>query len=426
MRALALGLALSAGLLGGPFAPRAHAANTADTGEANPPDERHVTAAARQRAIAGVAEALLERAVRPVELEIVRTEAARRVDRLAPRRLFQLLRQGDAGALVEEQLAQQAAASSKGRVRSIAASALGDPESELLFVPLAPCRIIDTRLVSAGDLAAGETRSFHVAGTNAFLAQGGNGGGCGIPLGATEPVAAAVMINFVAVGPVGPGHLQAWEYGTPMPNAAILSYAETQPQLNIANGVIVPIAGTSVANFDLEIFAGVSATHVVADVTGYFTRFPLETLTQPAKSTLATATLTSPAEIGDGGCHRLTSCTVTTPPGVSGKVLLRFWAHVAIDHTNGTHDRVTAGTKLGLDNPPNCTAINDQVANTDFELPDVAPTATDVDATLTHGRMFTQSGGTTRTYSLLSNMVIGASAGDRVESARMTCMFMPD
>jgi hypothetical protein len=260
---------------------------------------------------------------------------------------------------------------------------------------------------------------------NAFQAQGGNAGGCGVPLGATEPMAAAVMINFVAVGAVGPGHLQAWAYGQSMPNAAILSFSDVQPQLNIANGVVVPIAGTSASNFDLEIFAGVSATHVVADVTGYFTRFPIETLAQPAKSSITATNMTSPVELGDGACHQLSTCTVTSP-GVAGKVLLRFWAHVGLDHTNGTHDRVIIGAKVGVDNPANCASISDQVSNTDFELPDVAPTESDVDVTLSHGRTFDQSSNTTRTYSLLSTMIIGASAGDRIESARLTCVFIPN
>jgi hypothetical protein len=114
------------------------------------------------------------------------------------------------------------------------------------------------------------------------------------------------------------------------------------------------------------------------------------------------------------------------PASTNGKVVIRSLAQVAIDHTQGTHDRVVVGAKLGVEAPPNCTPINDQVANMDFEIPDVGPTATDVDVTIYHGREFTQPGGTTRTYALLSNMIIGASAGDQIESARMTCMFIPD
>ena len=62
----------------------------------------------------------------------------------------------------------------------------------------------------------------------------------------------------------------------------------------------------------------------------------------------------------------------------------------------------------------------------DFELPDIHPTSSDVDVTITHGREFPQAGGITRTYSLLSNMIIGADAGDQIESARMICTFIAD
>ena len=72
---------------------------------------------------------------------------------------------------------------------------IGDPDKDLSFTPVAPCRILDTRL-AGGPLAPGAPRSFVVAGTAGFGAQGGREGGCGIPAGA-----AAVEMNFVVVSP---------------------------------------------------------------------------------------------------------------------------------------------------------------------------------------------------------------------------------
>ncbi|HYG63312.1 MAG TPA: hypothetical protein VEL74_12075, partial [Thermoanaerobaculia bacterium] len=167
------------------------------------------------------------------------------------------------------------------------------------------------------------------------------------------------------------------------------------------------------------------STHVVADVTGYFTRFPLEQFTTKG-DILVVANQPNPTDLSSGTCQRITTCTVTSPPNTIGKVVIRSMAQVSLNHTQGTHDRVTVGSKLGAEVPPNCTAINDQVANMDFELPDIHPTSSDVDVTLTHGRDFPQPGGVTRTYSLLTNMIIGASTGDQIESARMICMFIPD
>ena len=52
------------------------------------------------------------------------------------------------------------------------------------FVPIAPCRIVDT-LLAGGALGNGVTRTFYVGGTTNFTAQGGKPGGCGIPINAT-------------------------------------------------------------------------------------------------------------------------------------------------------------------------------------------------------------------------------------------------
>src|SRR5689334_11700721 len=67
----------------------------------------------------------------------------------------------------------KAATAASGVVRK----ALGDSNSDLIFVPVPPCRIIDTRL-AGGPIAANSTRSFKVNGVDAFQAQGGKDGGC--------------------------------------------------------------------------------------------------------------------------------------------------------------------------------------------------------------------------------------------------------
>ena len=145
---------------------------------------------------------------------------------------------------------------------------LGDTGADLIYTPVAPCRIIDTREPGAGGAIPGlGTRNFVVVGTTGFESQGGHTGGCGIPEDATS-----VMINFIAVNPPTGGHLRAWPYGGTMPNASIINFV---PGLNIANGLIQPICnpGTATCTFDLAIYAA-STVNVVADVTGYFRRFP--------------------------------------------------------------------------------------------------------------------------------------------------------
>jgi hypothetical protein len=143
---------------------------------------------------------------------------------------------------------------------------LGDSVASLVYTPVAPCRIVDTT-ITGGPLAGGTQRSFLVAGTINFPDQGGQAGGCGVPFGP----ATSVMINFVAVGPAGAGNLRAFAFGSPVPNASIINYANL-PLLNIANGIAVSICNPAVitCNFDLTVQADVSATHMVADVVGFF------------------------------------------------------------------------------------------------------------------------------------------------------------
>jgi hypothetical protein len=132
---------------------------------------------------------------------------------------------------------------------------------DLQFTAVQPCRIYDTRAGSGvqgqgtGPIAAGQTRDIDVS--------HGAAPACGIP----SPQARAAVMNFVAVGPAGPGHLTAWPFGTAMPNASIINYANVGG-LNIANGLVMPIC--SFCTHDLSLSANVSATHVVIDVLGYF------------------------------------------------------------------------------------------------------------------------------------------------------------
>jgi hypothetical protein len=145
--------------------------------------------------------------------------------------------------------------------------AFGDSADNLVFTPVVPCRIIDTRKVG-GPLVAGVPRNFRATGVG-FAGQGGDPGDCLVPNGP----ATAVFINFVAVGPQGPGHLTAFPFNTAPPNttdpSSIINYSNVG--LNIANGLAVPICKAPVlCTFDLTVTANSNTTHLVADVVGYF------------------------------------------------------------------------------------------------------------------------------------------------------------
>jgi hypothetical protein len=382
-------------------------------------------AAARQDALARVAEALKEKAVRDVEEQRVLADAKRIVAALRPDQLEALA----AGDELDEVMAMQpeAAATESGglrsvtgstEVRSVTANAIGDAESDLLFVPVSPCRIIDTRL-AGGKITTGTTRAFRVAGTTGFSGQGGQATGCGVPIGASSPVAAAVMLNIVAVDVDGKGNLQAWEFGQPEPIATSINFQKID--MNIANGLIVPITGISSQTHDLNVKANFNNAHLVVDVTGYFTRFPVENFQSGLKSQLVTQDFTTLINLGDGACYELNSCTITAD--APGTVVVEAWGQFVVNHTAGSLDRVAIGIETA--NPVVCNDP-DTVNASDFDVPASLGTNPDVDFTVSHGRSFSQPGGTTRTYRLSGQMINGANTGDKIENSRLICTFIPD
>lgn len=364
--------------------------------------------ALRNHAQTRIAEMLERRAVRPVAPEIVAADARRLASRLDEEKLRAMAAGADVSSLVEG-----------ATVKNISANALGSSLTDLVFVPLPPCRIIDTRLGSGGRIAAGETRDFQVAGVTEFPPQGGNQGGCGIPPGSAEPAAPAVVINFVAVGPAGPGNLVAWAWGQPQPNASVINYSNV-PGLNIANGVVVPIAGTNLVPADIHIRAGSASTHVVADVTGYFTRFPIEQFAATEKS-ITEVRDQGAVDLSSGACTVVNSCTITA--NAPGQVIVRTWAQVSIGHgTNVGGDRIAVGVK-NVD-PEVCSNNDHSINATDFEVPDSHGADSDLDTTLSHKRIYAQGKGTV-TYYTNARMITGAG-GDGIDSSRMICTFIPN
>jgi hypothetical protein len=391
---------------------------TAVSARAAGPDQER--AQRREEAKSMIAASLQERSVRPVPAEVIEREARNLVRNLSDQQVDALLEDGEVGAATRPR--NITTSSTQGEApQNVTAQALGDPESDLLFVPVAPCRIIDTRL-AGGRITPGPSgvRHFEVAGTTGFESQGGQAGGCGIPLGASTPLAAAVVINFVAVGPLGPGHFRAWEFGQTPPNASIINYTNVSG-LNIANGVIVPIAGVASVDKDLSIDANTSASFVVADVTGYFTRFPAEQFQGGLKSTVVITQNVTLTKMEDVACKELNTCTVTADS--AGTVIVEAWSQFVANHTAGTLDRVAIGIETA--SPVVCNA-DDSVDASDYEVSAALGTNPDVDFTVSHGRAFTIAAGQTTTYRLSGQMINGANVGDAIENSRMICTFIPD
>jgi hypothetical protein len=170
--------------------------------------------------------------------------------------------------LASRPLAELEAIQSQGT--GIGTSAYGDSAADLVFTPVTPCRIVDTRL-AGGAIAAGGTRSFLVAAGN-YSSQGGSSTTCGIPFGPTT----AAVLNFVAINPAGAGNLRVTPFATAMPTASIVNYALPGTGLNLANGLVVKICNpaTTSCGFDITVQADVNAVQLVVDVMGYFQKLP--------------------------------------------------------------------------------------------------------------------------------------------------------
>ena len=139
---------------------------------------------------------------------------------------------------------------------------LGNLSADLVFTPLTPCRIVDTR-VAGGPILANTTRGYKAWGAS-FAAQGGAATNCGIPQNTNV---AALELNLVVVGTLADGYITAFPFGVTQPNASTLNYFAGAV---LANGATVKVSQTSQA-FDWNLYT-LATTHFVADVTGYYSR----------------------------------------------------------------------------------------------------------------------------------------------------------
>lgn len=142
----------------------------------------------------------------------------------------------------------------------IAARALGDAAADLVYTPITPCRIADTRVASPGAVPAGGTRDLVVR-SPSFFSQGGSSSDCG-----TQYITvAAVALNVTAVAPSIPGFATVYPYGTARPGTASLNYAAGA----IVNNAIIASVPNPPAFYDFTLYS-YAQSHYVIDIVGYF------------------------------------------------------------------------------------------------------------------------------------------------------------
>ena len=142
------------------------------------------------------------------------------------------------------------------------AKVLGDVASDLVFVPITPCRIFDTRL-AGGVIPSAGVRSIDVTAVSDYSFQGGAASDCG-GAGMAGSFAAA-MINLTVVSPTNQGFITAYPFGATMPVAATLVY---QTGSLISNTSTVRLDQGASAN-EMSIYSS-AQTHLVGDLIGYY------------------------------------------------------------------------------------------------------------------------------------------------------------
>lgn len=174
-----------------------------------------------------------------------------------------------------------------------------DPETVdgSLYVPVTPCRVVDTRaqgVFAPRYLGPGSSSLWQVAGAGPTVAQqGGRPGGCGVPDGAT-----AVEAAVSAVTPYLSGYVRAHPSGITPPNATLLNYTDGRATTNAG---AVPLARSGVQDLVVSNQGGV--TNMVVDVLGYF-----------SDGTVPPSELSGATQIDAGGtatCALLVDTTVT-------------------------------------------------------------------------------------------------------------------
>jgi hypothetical protein len=134
---------------------------------------------------------------------------------------------------------------------------IGETASDLVYTPLTPCRIVDTRI--AGGAISSTYRGFDADGTD-FSSQGGKATGCGVPYGIPRAVAATITITNT----VNEGYITAWQWGVTMPASSVANYVTGT---TVANTTILPI--TPGSGVDFNVLSSQTA-QVIIDVVGYF------------------------------------------------------------------------------------------------------------------------------------------------------------
>lgn len=148
---------------------------------------------------------------------------------------------------------------------TLASAQLGNPSTDLVYTPVTPCRIIDSRIATAGQMPADSVRSFNGWTTTNFANQGGlNNSDCNIPANTDT---AAIVVYFTVVHPSAAGYITTYPGDALRPLASTVNFAAGEVK---GNNATLKLNQTGTGSH-FKVFTS-SAAHLVADVVGYYAK----------------------------------------------------------------------------------------------------------------------------------------------------------
>jgi hypothetical protein len=125
-----------------------------------------------------------------------------------------------------------------------------------VYVPIAPCRLADTR--PGPENVGSRATPIGQRDTHTFTVHGNNGK-CAIPAGAS-----AVVANVTAVAPSAQSFMTIWPADKPQPTASSLNYSAGQAP--VPNAVTVALSGDG----RIKVYNHNGGVHVIIDIAGYY------------------------------------------------------------------------------------------------------------------------------------------------------------
>ena len=172
--------------------------------------------------------------------------------------------QGIVEAVVRAQLASS-------RKNGAPTKLLGETTTDLIFVPINPCRIVDTRFGGGGLVSSGAPRDFYYANPpgGTFAAQGGAATNCGLAFGGgiapLSPKAIAATVTVVL--PSGAGNLVIYPSGATPGTTSALNYTGGAV---LANTTVIVGAQGGAADFTVALNGPTHSANVIVDAIGYY------------------------------------------------------------------------------------------------------------------------------------------------------------